>query len=164
MSKAFTKEEIEIPERTGRTRHPSGLPAGAVNYMTAEGERRLRCELKELLQQGSAGASGGGDSKDESAGDRVSELQRTLASATIVPVPEPPPEEALFGATVTLRGADGQIASYRIVGVDEIALESGWVSWASPFAKALIGSRSGARVRLTNSSEEGEMEVVKVTY
>ncbi|MGI8605287.1 MAG: GreA/GreB family elongation factor [Verrucomicrobiales bacterium] len=164
MSKAFTKEEIEIPERSGRMRHPGGLPAGAVNYMTAEGERRLRRELEELLLQGSAGASGGGELKDERAGDRVSELQRALASATIVPIAEPPPEEALFGATVTLRGADGRIASYRIVGVDETALESGWVSWVSPLAKALIGSRPGARVRLTNTSEDEEMEVVKIAY
>ncbi len=41
MSKAFTKEDVEPPERSGRRRGTAGLPAGAVNYVTAEGAARL---------------------------------------------------------------------------------------------------------------------------
>ena len=40
MGKAFTKEEKEIPERAVRRRPGSGLPPGAVNYMTADGAVR----------------------------------------------------------------------------------------------------------------------------
>lgn len=41
MSKAFTREDVEPPERSGRQRAATGLPPGAVNYVTAEGAARL---------------------------------------------------------------------------------------------------------------------------
>lgn len=44
MSKAFTKEDVEPPERSGRHRAATGLPPGAVNYITAEGAARLSPE------------------------------------------------------------------------------------------------------------------------
>src|SRR5687767_369842 len=79
VSKAFTKEDDEIPEQhEGRHRSSSGLPPGATNYMTAEGARRLRKEL--------AGARG----------RRAAQLQQVLDSATIVPEHESTPKEALF--------------------------------------------------------------------
>ena len=40
-------------------------------------------------------------------------------------------EEVLFGATVTLRAADGALLRYRIVGVDEVHLSPGAISWVA---------------------------------
>ncbi len=48
MSRAFIKEDVDLPERSGRKRSASGLPPGATNYMTARGAKRLRDELKKL--------------------------------------------------------------------------------------------------------------------
>src|SRR5688500_18507001 len=107
-------------EHSGRVRLPSGLPPGAVNYMTAQGSRRLREELAEAK------------------GKRAAELRQILDSATVVPEPETPPDQVLFGACVTVRKRDGKIVCYRIVGVDETRLAPGWISWVSPPAKALI--------------------------
>ena len=147
VSKAFTKEDDEIPEQhAGRHRSSSGLPPGAVNYMTAEGARRLRKEL--------AGAKG----------RRAVDLQHVLDSATVVPEHESAPKEALFGVSVTIRQADGTQATYRIVGVDEIGMAPGWVSWVSPLARALIGARVGHRVHLPETPAEETVQIVKLGH
>lgn len=144
MSKAFTKEDDEIPEREGRARSSSGLPPGAVNYMTEEGAKRFRGELARAK------------------GQRATELRRLLDSATIVPAHETPPEEVLFGARVTVRNREGGLSTYRIVGVDETRLDPGWVSWVSPLARALIGMKAGNRVRLPEAPPGEEVEIVKI--
>jgi hypothetical protein len=46
MSRAFVKEDVDLPERSGRKRLPSGLPPGATNHITARGAKRLRDELQ----------------------------------------------------------------------------------------------------------------------
>src|SRR5438477_9646045 len=48
MSRAFIKEDVDLPERSGRKRSASGLPPGATNYITARGAKRLRDELQKL--------------------------------------------------------------------------------------------------------------------
>jgi hypothetical protein len=48
MSRAFIKEDVDPPERSGRKRSASGLPPGATNYITARGARRLGDELNQL--------------------------------------------------------------------------------------------------------------------
>ena len=48
MSRAFVKEDVDLPERSGRKRSASGLPPGATNYITARGAKRLRDELQKL--------------------------------------------------------------------------------------------------------------------
>ena len=48
MSRAFIREDVDPPERSGRKRAPSGLPPGAVNYITALGAARLQEELTKL--------------------------------------------------------------------------------------------------------------------
>ena len=156
MSKAFTKEDDDIPEPVRRVRQSSELPPGAVNYMTAEGARRLKSELDKLK----AAQSVQGKRRQQ----RTVELEHVLASMTIVPVQEPTPDEVLFGATVTVRAKSGELARYRIVGVDETKLEPGWVSWMSSLAKALIGAQVGQRVNLGEPPPGEEVEIVKIAY
>lgn len=64
------------------------------------------------------------------------------ARAIIVPPPAAPTDQVLFGATVTIRDADGE-TTYRIVGADETDIERGWISWQSPLAQALLHARVG---------------------
>jgi transcription elongation factor GreB len=145
VSKAFTKEDDEIPEEIpGRHRSSSGLPPGAVNYMTEAGAQRLRKELAHAR------------------GRRAEDLRHILESATVVPEHEGTPKEALFGMTVTVRKPDGTEAAYRIVGADEIGMAPGWVSWVSPLARALIGGRVGHRVHLPDSPAEENAQIVKL--
>lgn len=148
MSRAFVKEDVDPPERSGRARTPSGLPPGAANYLTARGAKRLRSKLEEL---------GKHSTKNHAT---IAELEQLLASATIVDAPQDR-QQIAFGARVTVRGASGQLRAYQVVGVDELDLHDDAVSWISPSGKALLAADIGQRV----SFESGErVEIVAVEY
>ncbi|HVI77323.1 MAG TPA: hypothetical protein VM715_04025, partial [Candidatus Acidoferrum sp.] len=76
MSRAFVKEDVDPPERSGRKRSASGLPPGATNYITVRGAKRLRGELNKLRRANAA---------DE----RITELENILASVHVVDPPDP---------------------------------------------------------------------------
>ena len=69
-----------------------------------------------------------------------------------------------FGASVTVREADGSESRYRIVGADEVNLDRDWVSWMTPIARALLNARLGEKVRFRFPSGEKELEVVAINY
>jgi transcription elongation factor GreB len=95
---------------------------------------------------------------------RIMQLEESLQSAEIVPPPDGPAEFVRFGATVTVRESDGSEAIYRIVGVDEIDLDRGWVSWQSPIAKALLNGRRDERIRFKFPSGEETLEILNIQY
>jgi transcription elongation factor GreB len=133
MSRAFVKEDVDPPERSGRKRAASGLPPGATNYITARGATRLRDELNKLRVA-------------DATNERVGELEQILASVQVVA----PPETAsiTFGATVTVKDKKGRTETYTIVGVDELDFESDAVSWISPIGKALLAADIGDWITL----------------
>jgi transcription elongation factor GreB len=135
MSRAFVKEDVDPPERSGRKRSASGLPPGATNYITARGAKRLRDELQKLLAA-------------DAASERIIELEHILASVHVVDPPDPAPNSVGFGATVTVKDEKGLTESYTIVGVDELDLEPDAVSWISPIGKALLAADMGGSLRL----------------
>ncbi|MEP6821531.1 MAG: GreA/GreB family elongation factor [Chthoniobacterales bacterium] len=146
MSKAFTKEDVDPPERSGRVRSASGLPPGAVNYLTALGAGRLRKELEDL--KASAASK-----------DRRAEITQILKSATIVEPTLELSESVTFGAQVTVRDAEDHDKIYRIVGVDELEFWPNAVSWISPDGKALLAAELGGRLTL----DDGRVvKVVKI--
>ena len=148
MSRAFVKEDVDPPERSGRARAASGLPPGAVNYITAAGAARVRRELDELRRS---------SSRDD---ERIAELERVLASVTPVEAPADPASLA-FGARVTVRDAAGELRSYRIVGVDEMRFYPDAVAWVSPLAKTLLAAEVGDRVTLDG---EQRVHIVAAEY
>ena len=133
MSRAFIKEDVDPPQRSGRKRSASGLPPGAINYITARGATRLRDELNKLRVAGATN-------------ERVGELEQILASIQVVT----PPETAsiTFGATVTVKDKKGRTETYTIVGVDELDFESDAISWISPIGKALLAADIGDWITL----------------
>lgn len=148
MSKAFTKEDVDPPERSGRVRSASGLPAGAVNYMTALGARRWREELANLRGE-----------RDASVADRREEIKRILESATVVEPSLELSDRVTFGARVTVRDAEDHEEIFRVVGVDELDFWPDAVSWISPDGKALLAADLGGHLTL----EDGRMvKVVKI--
>jgi transcription elongation factor GreB len=52
----------------------------------------------------------------------------------------------------------------RIVGVDEVDLERGYVSWVSPIAKALIKAKLGDTVKIQTPAGPKEIDIVAVNY
>jgi transcription elongation GreA/GreB family factor len=146
MSRAFVKEDVDPPERSGRKRSASGLPPGATNYITARGAKHLREELQKLRE---ANANS----------ERVAELEQILASIHVVDPPDRVSNSVGFGATVTVKDRKGLTETYTVVGVDELDLEPDAVSWISPIGKALLAADMGNWITL----EDGRAaKIVKI--
>lgn len=168
MSKAFTRESDDAPERPSIPPLPSALPPGAKNYLTVDGERRLRAELERLQQTERprlALLPEGSEEKRRlpAIDQRIYQLQRSLQTAVVTPPPAADDNQVRFGATVTVRQR-GEEITYRIVGVDEVDIDRGWVSWLSPIARALLNARRGQKVRFKFPSGEEELEIVAIAY
>src|SRR6202162_3537752 len=110
MSRAFIKEDVDLPERSGKKRSASGLPPGATNYITARGAKRLRDELQKLHAANAVS-------------ERVTELEQILASVHFVDPPGVSSNSVTLGATVTVKDKEGATETYTVVGVDELDLE-----------------------------------------
>lgn len=148
MSRAFVKEDVDPPERSGRKRSSSGLPPGAINYITARGAKRLRDELNELRLTNISN-------------ERIAELEQVLASVHVVDAPDMPSNSVAFGATVAVKDKAGASETFTIVGVDELDFERHAVSWISPLGKALLAADMGDWIKL----EEGRSaKIVKIEF
>jgi transcription elongation factor GreB len=148
MSRAFIKEDVDLPERSGRKRSASGLPPGATNYITARGEKRLRDELQKLRAE-------------KAVSERVTELERILASVHVIDPPDAPSNSVTFGATVTVKDKRGATETLTIVGVDELDFERDAVSWISPLGKALLAADIGNWIKL---DEGRSAKIVRIEF
>jgi transcription elongation factor GreB len=185
MSKAFTNEDTEIEDDEVPDEGPL-LPAGSRNYMTPGGFARLKRELDDLVARERpslvatvAWAAGNGDRSEN--GDyiygkkrlreidrRIRFLIRRLDQAEVVDSAarrdDDNDDQVFFGATVVVRDAAGATRTISIVGVDEIDVARGYVSWVSPIARALLKSREGDTVTVQTPAGAEELEVVEVSY
>ena len=161
------------------------------NYITPAGHERIKRELLQLLNLDRPEvvkvvhwAASNGDRSEN--GDyiygkkrlreidrRIRFLNQRLEFAVVVDNQvrksgEADAEQVFFGATVTyanLEGVDtGKKTSITIVGVDEVDLDLGHVSWVSPIAKALIKSRLGDCVKIQTPTGPTEIEILDVQY
>jgi transcription elongation factor GreB len=156
MSKAFTRESDDLPERPAVPRPRASLPAGTRNYVTPDGAERLRSELDQLEAAGPAG-----DSRSVA---RIQALRHSLQTAEITPAPSPPHDQVRFGACVTVRDSGGLEETFRLVGIDETDPERDWISWLSPLARALMNAHLGQKVRLQLPGGPRELEIVRIDY
>jgi transcription elongation factor GreB len=177
----------------GRNGNGNGAARGAAgpaaqeikNYMTPQGFARLKTELGKLLDverpdlvKTISWAASNGDRSEN--GDyiygkkrlreidrRIHYLSKRIDSAEVVdPTRRGTSDQIFFGATVTYAyvrgGRDERIVT--IVGVDEVDVKRGQVSWLSPIARALLKRRSGDIVTLATPSGEAEIEIIGVKY
>ncbi len=182
MSKAFVKEGSES-EDDDDDLEVVGLPAGSRNYMTPAGFARLRGELVSLLNverpavvQTVSWAASNGDRSEN--GDyiygkkrlreidrRLRFLTRRLDNAEVVdPATRESTDQVFFGATVRYANAVGEELQIAIVGIDEVDLPRGRVSWISPIARALIKAREGDLVQLRTPGGVEKIEIIEVRY
>ena len=186
MSKAFTREadgDSDDSDGDEDLQPALKLPQGTHNYITPGGHARLKAELDHLLRTERphvveivAWAASNGDRSEN--GDyiygkkrlgeidrRVRYLSKRLANAEVVdPAKRAKTVQVFFGATVTTANAKNEERTVKIVGVDEVDLAKGHVSWISPIAKALMRAEEGDVVRLRTPVGVEELEIVKVAY
>jgi transcription elongation factor GreB len=179
MSKAFTKEDDTSGDLD--TEVEASVPGGK-NYMTPSGAERMRQELKKLRYEERpkvtkvvTWAAGNGDRSEN--GDylygkkrlreidrRMRFLAKRLESAEIVDPLQVKVTHVQFGATVSLRFEDGSERTYAIVGIDEIDVSRGRISWQSPLARALLKAQEGDVVTFNSPKGAQEVEVLTVLY
>jgi transcription elongation factor GreB len=185
MNKAFTKESDGDADDGDDSATPAlpALPAGARNYMTPAGYRRLRAELLQLLDEERpkmvevvSWAAKNGDRSEN--GDylygkkRLREIDRRIRFLTrrldIAEVADPGVhqgrDQVFFGATVTYANARGEERTVTIKGIDEADSLNAEVSWVSPIARALLKSREGDEVQLVTPGGVERIEVLGVRY
>ena len=180
MSKAFTKED-DGNEDSGAEEIDASVPGGK-NYMTPAGAERMRKELKHLktverpeVTRTVSWAAGNGDRSEN--GDylygkkrlreidrRMRFLAKRLESAEVVDPLTISADHVLFGATVTIGYEDGTEKTYSIVGIDEVDVERGRISWMSPLARALLKAKVGDAVQFRSPKGEQEIEIINLEY
>ena len=182
MSKAFTKESDDdgLDEADEAI---DALPAHLTNYMTPSGFAAMQAELRQLLYterpkvvETVSWAAGNGDRSEN--GDyiygkkrlreidrRVRYLSKRLESAEVVdPQRQQHLSQVFFGATVTYARADDSEHTVTLVGIDEIDVEHGKISWISPMAKALLKAKVGDALALKLPGGTETIEVVTIRY
>ena len=145
-------------------------------YITPDGERALRAELKELWLRRrqevvpalSAAAAEGDRSENaeyiyrkKQLGEidrRVRYLSKRLDEIEVVRSKPPRQDRVFFGASVRLQDASGAERQYRIVGADETNAGKGWISVDSPMARCLLGRRVDDEI--TVDLPEGRVDLV----
>jgi transcription elongation factor GreB len=182
MNKAFTRE-ADAPDEDDDPPGLPPLPAGTKNYLTPAGYRRLREELRALLDverpkvvETVSWAAKNGDRSEN--GDyiygkkRLREIDRRIRFLTkrldIAEVADPSlhhgNHQVFFGATVTYADSKGVERTVTIKGIDEADNLAGEVSWISPIARALLKARAGDEVTLVTPAGPERIEVVEVRY
>ncbi|MBI3153900.1 MAG: transcription elongation factor GreB [Burkholderiales bacterium] len=183
MSKAFTREAEAPADDDDESAAPTPLPAGSKNYFTPAGYRRLRDELRQLLEverprvvEIVAWAASNGDRSEN--GDylygkkRLREIDRRIRFLTrrldLAEVVDPSlhhgSDLVFFGATVTYADAAGRERTVTIKGIDESDPLAGEVSWVSPVARALLRAREGDEVTLVTPAGVERIELLEVRY
>jgi transcription elongation factor GreB len=95
---------------------------------------------------------------------RVRYLTKRLEEVQIVSQPPKDRAKIYFGAFVKLKNDQGNIASYRLVGPDEIQPKKGFISVDSPVGKALLGKQKGDEIIIGSNAGQKNYLVLKVTY
>src|SRR5580692_5879075 len=169
-------------------RGPRPEPAGPTlkNYITPAGLQRLKDEQVFLLSRERpavvevvAWAASNGDRSENAdylygkrrlnqIDSRIRFLTKRIDAAVVVDPAARRPQSAatrvFFGATVTYKDATGLEHVVSIVGIDEVDLDRGYISWRSPLANALIKASPGDRVRLIAPAKSEHLEVIDVEY
>jgi transcription elongation factor GreB len=181
MSKAFTKETDSDDDDLDVPSNP--IPAGAKNYMTPDGWRRMREELTWLVKTERpqvtnvvSWAARNGDRSENAdyqygkrrlreIDKRIRYLTKRIEAAEVVdPGNREETDQVFFGATVMYATPDGEAHTVRIVGIDETDVHLGRISWISPMARAIIKAREGDTVTLQTPAGAQQLEILEVRY
>jgi len=174
-----TKRPLREPVREGEA-------PPLKNYITSAGLQRLKDEHRFLLSRERpavvkvvAWAASNGDRSENAdyfygkrrlrqIDSRILFLTKRINAAVVVdPAARRPVSAAtrvFFGATVTYKDASGLEHVVSIVGIDEVDLDRGYISWRSPLANALMKASPGDRVILRAPAKTEHLEIIEVEY
>lgn len=152
------------------------------NYLTAEGETRLRQELDflwreerpKVTQQVSDAAALGDRSENaeyiygkkrlREIDRRVRYLRNRLEDATVVRVLPTNMDKIYFGAWIDLEDSAGDIREYRIVGPDEVGDKPGYISMDAPLGRALLGKQLDDEIHISSPAGRASYLIAGIRY
>jgi len=176
MRKGFTREPRRDDPATPQVK----------NYITLGGLQRLKDEHHFLLTKDRPAvtevvtwAAGNGDRSENAdyqyskrrlrqIDSRIRFLSKRMEAAEVID-PEAPrtglrATNVFFGATVRYVNGAGAERTVSIVGVDEVDLDRGHISWQSPLGRALMKSAAGDSVILHAPGGKENLEILDVFY
>jgi len=164
MSRAFIKENdlehagIDIPERP---------ISPEKNYVTPTGLKELRNALDNLDKERQSFS----DNEDSSVKQKKMRVEREiryfssrLKSAILVDPLNQNKEIILFSAKVKVLSIDNKSYEFEIVGEDEANIKENKISYLSPIAKSLIGSRINDEVVWNKPSGNEILTITNIYY
>jgi transcription elongation factor GreA len=149
-------------------------------YLTAEGAKRLKEELKDLkgpqrlaiakrlrsaIQMGdlSENADYAKAKEDQSFLEgRIQELEYILANATIIEESAGKKDKVVIGAHITIQEKGFEPETYHLVGAKEADPRNGKISHESPIGQALLDHRVGDIVKVKTPAGEIELKITKI--
>jgi transcription elongation factor GreB len=156
------------------------------NYITPAGLQRLKDEHRFLLNRERPAvvkvvtwAASNGDRSENAdylygkrrlrqIDSRILFLTKRINAAVVVdPAARRPGSAAMrvfFGATVTYKNAVGLEHVVSIVGIDEVDLDRGYISWRSPLANALMKASPSDLVDVRAPEKTDHLEIIDVEY
>ena len=116
-----------------------------LDYLTQVKMEEVKVKLQEARAQGDLSENAEYDAAREEQAivfERIQELQYTLKNAVVI---ESDDFSGVIniGSTVSFKGQDGELATYKIVGSAEANPFENKISNESPMAKSLLGRREG---------------------
>ncbi len=152
--------------------------------LTKKGAESLKAELHELknvkrpkITEAIADARAHGDLKENAeyhaareeqglAEARIRDIESKLGNAQVIDISTVNVTgKVIFGCTVELENIEAEeTITYTIVGEDEADIKNNLISYASPFAKALIGKEEGDIAEVRAPAGVTEYEIIDVRY
>ena len=150
--------------------------------MTAEGHGRLEAELKTLKHQERPAvikaieeARAHGDLSEnaeyhaakEQQGfieSRINAIEGKISRSEVIDPKDLSGDTVIFAATVSLADEEDKIVQYQIVGVDEVDVPGGKISYSSPMGRAMIGRKLGDEVEVKTPRGETYYEITGIQF
>ncbi|WP_339862263.1 transcription elongation factor GreA [Paremcibacter congregatus] len=150
--------------------------------MTVEGHERLEAELKTLkhmerpavikaIEEARAHGDLSENAEYHAAKERqgfiesrIQDLEGKISRCEVIDPRELSGEKILFAATVHLADEEDKIVKYQIVGVDEVDVAAGKISYISPIGRALIGRKLGDEIEVKTPRGETYYEITQIDF
>ncbi len=150
------------------------------NYLTSEGEAKLRAELEDLrgsqresiskrlreaIQMGDLSENADYHKAKEDQGfleGRIQDLEYLLQNVVIIEEKSISKDIIEVGATVTVQEDGEEEETYQIVGVKEADPKHGRISNESPLGSALIGHQIGEKVTTQTPGGSINFNILKI--
>lgn len=147
--------------------------------MTLRGKANLEAELKKLMQferpaiikaieearaHGDISENAEYEAAKERQGmieGRIADIQGKLASAEAIDPSTIKSDRVVFGAHVKIQDLESdEETQYQIVGADEADVKQGRISVMSPFARAMIGKKTGETITVQSPKGDKDYEIL----